>query len=85
MNLMLEGFNFLLLSFLIVSAVTVARTENLLNAIVLFAAYSLVMAIVWLMLASPDVAITEAAIGAGVTTLLLIAAFGRTGGMRHDT
>ncbi len=85
MNLVQEGFNFLLLTFLIVSAVTVARTENLLNAIVLFTAYSLVMAIVWLMLASPDVAITEAAIGAGVTTLLLVAAFGRTGGMRNDS
>jgi uncharacterized MnhB-related membrane protein len=36
------------------------------------------MALLWQQLASPDVAITEAAIGSGVTTLLLFAAISRT-------
>ncbi len=68
----------LLLSFLIVCAVAVARTRDLLSAIIIYAAYSLIMAVIWLQLEAPDIAITEAAIGAGVTTLLLIATISKT-------
>jgi len=69
---------YLLLLFLVVCAVAVARTRDLLAAVIIFAAYSLVMAVLWQLLASPDIAITEAAIGAGVTTLLLLAAISKT-------
>ncbi|MEW5920079.1 MAG: hydrogenase subunit MbhD domain-containing protein [Bacillota bacterium] len=75
---MITVLDFLLLLFLIVCAVAVARIRDLLSAVVIFAAYSLVMAIIWQMLGSPDVAITEAALGAGVTTFLFIAAISRT-------
>jgi uncharacterized MnhB-related membrane protein len=33
-------------------------------------AYSLVMSVIWILLESPDLAITEAAVGAGVTSVL---------------
>lgn len=75
---MTDVLKYLLLSFLVVCAVAVARTRDLLAAVIIFAAYSLVMAILWQLLASPDIAITEAAIGAGVTTLLLLAAISKT-------
>lgn len=70
--------DFFLLSFLIVCAVAVARIRDLLSAVVIFAAYSLVMAIIWQMLGAPDIAITEAALGAGVTTFLFIATISKT-------
>ncbi len=70
--------HFLLLLFLIVCAIFVGRTMDLISAVIVFSAYSLTMALLWQQLASPDVAITEAAIGAGVTTLLLFAAISRT-------
>jgi len=70
--------DFLLLSFLIVCALAVARIRDLLSAVVIFAAYSLVMAILWQMLGAPDVAITEAALGAGVTSFLFIATISKT-------
>jgi uncharacterized MnhB-related membrane protein len=73
-----ELLKYLLLLFLVVCAVAVARTRDLLAAVIIFAAYSLVMAILWQLLASPDIAITEAAIGAGVTTLLLLASISKT-------
>ncbi|MDQ7793750.1 MAG: DUF4040 domain-containing protein [bacterium] len=66
------------LVFLVVCALVVARTRDLLAATVVFAAYSLVMALVWQQLQSPDVAITEAALGAGITSLLFLLAIGRT-------
>jgi uncharacterized MnhB-related membrane protein len=73
-----ELLQYLLLSFLVVCAIAVARIRDLLAAVIIFAAYSLVMAILWQLLASPDIAITEAALGAGVTTLLLLAAISKT-------
>ncbi|HOB35574.1 MAG: DUF4040 domain-containing protein [Firmicutes bacterium] len=79
---MLQALNALLLLFLIVCAVVVARTRDLLSAAVIFAAYSLVMAIIWQQLKAPDLAITEAAIGAGVTTVLLLVVISKTG--RHE-
>ena len=60
----------LLLIVLILCAISVALTKKLLTSLIIFMAYSLVMSIVWLILESPDLAITEAAVGAGVTSIL---------------
>ena len=43
---------------------------DLLVSVVIYMAFSLVMSIIWLILESPDLAITEAAVGAGVTSIL---------------
>jgi uncharacterized MnhB-related membrane protein len=48
------------------------------SAIIIFSAYSLFMSVVWLLLKSPDVALTEAAIGAGVTSILFFAVISKT-------
>ena len=61
---------YILLAFLVVCAVSVSFSKNLLNSILIFMSYSLVMSIIWILLESPDLAITEAAVGAGVTSLL---------------
>ncbi len=63
----------ILFVFLIVCAITASVTKNTLSAIVIFGAYSLVMSIIWITMESPDLAITEAAVGAGVTTVLFYA------------
>ena len=63
-------FKYILLFFLVVCAVAVSFSKNLLNSIIIFMSYSLVMSIIWILLESPDLAITEAAVGAGVTSLL---------------
>ena len=66
----MNTFATVLLLILVVCAVAVSFTKNLLNAVVIFSAYSFVMAIIWFILESPDLAITEAAVGAGVTSIL---------------
>ncbi len=63
-------FMYILFGFLIVCAISVSLSKNLLNSILIFMSYSLVMSIVWILLESPDLAITEAAVGAGVTSVL---------------
>ena len=45
-------------------------TKNLFMAVIVFMGYSSIMAIVWLFLEAPDLAITEAAVGAGVDTVI---------------
>lgn len=60
----------MLLVFLIVCSVAVSFTKNLFNAMLIYMSFSLVMSIVWVILESPDLAITEAAVGAGITSVL---------------
>lgn len=63
-------FVFVLLSFLIVCALASCLTKSFLTSIVIYMSYSLVMSMIWIVLESPDLAITEAAVGAGVTSVL---------------
>ena len=63
-------FEMILLLSLIVCSVSVAFTKDLLTSIVIFMSYSLIMCVIWVLLQSPDLAITEAAVGAGVTRIL---------------
>lgn len=86
----MQFLNIILLIFIIVCALSVAFTRNLLTAIVIFMSQSLAMCLIWVLLQSPDLAITEAAVGAGIDTLLLfvtlkkIHAIDQTkGGERH--
>ena len=63
-------FECILLLSLIVCAISVAFTRDLLTSIIIFMSYSLIMCVIWMILQSPDLAITEAAVGAGVTSIL---------------
>lgn len=60
----------ILLIFLVICAIAVTFSKDLLKSVLIFMTYSLVMSIIWILLESPDLAITEAAVGAGVTTIL---------------
>lgn len=71
--------NVVLLLFLVVTAVAVAVVRDLLVAIVLLGIFSLLMATMYLVMGAPDVAITEAAVGAGISTILLLCAITLTG------
>lgn len=66
----MKFFEVLLLLCLIVCALAVNFTKDLLTSIIIFMSYSLIMAVIWILLQSPDLAITEAAVGAGVTSIL---------------
>ncbi len=70
--------DFILLFLLVVCAVAAIWMKDLLSAMIILAAYSLIMAAVWTRLNAVDVAFTEAAVGAGITAVLMIAALSRT-------
>ena len=67
---MIKIFETMLLFGLVICAIAVSFSKKLLNSILIFMSYSLMMSIIWILLESPDLAITEAAVGAGVTSLL---------------
>ena len=73
-----------LLSMLIVCALAVALTRNLLTSLIVYMAYSLIMSVIWLVLESPDLAITEAAVGAGITSLLFFITLKKIHAIRGD-
>lgn len=64
------AFKWILLIFLLVCAVAVSFSKNLLNTLLIYMSFSLIMSVIWILLESPDLAITEAAVGAGVTSIL---------------
>ncbi len=68
----------LLLTLLVLCALAAVEMTDLLSAGIVLSAYSLLMAVIWTELNAVDVAFTEASVGAGITTVLLIAAISRT-------
>lgn len=75
---MSDLFDAVMLALLIATAVTVARARDLLVAVVVYSMYGLTLSLVWQHRGAPDVAMAEAAVGAGVTTVLFLIAIVRT-------
>ena len=67
----------ILFLFLLICAITASLAKDTLVSIILFSVYSLAMAVIWIIMESPDLAITEAAVGAGVTGILFFATLKR--------
>jgi len=60
------------LTFSVFAALAATFLRDVLNAIIAFAAFSFGIAVAWILLAAPDVALTEAAVGAGITTVFFL-------------
>lgn len=77
----MEIFKIILLVFLIVCAVSVSFIKSPLISVIVFMSYSLIMSVIWFLLESPDLAITEAAVGAGVSSILFFVTLRKIGGL----
>ena len=75
---MITIFGIFLLSLLVITALAIVQTRNLFVAVMLAAIFSLLMAANFFILDAADVALTEAAVGAGVTTVILLSALALT-------
>ena len=69
----LELFNTFILLLLVVSALAALRARDLLTASVVFGVYSFLMCLLWAEMGAVDVAFTEASVGAGISTVVMIA------------
>ncbi len=68
-----------LISLLAVTAFSLTRVRNLLASVMLFGIFSLTAAALFVVLDAVDVALTEAAVGAGISTVLMLAAIAVVG------
>ncbi len=75
---MIAAFDFVLLLFVIICAIAAISVRDLLSAVVILGAYSFFMCLLWAEMGAVDVAFTEASVGAGIGTVLFIAAVFRT-------
>ena len=66
----MEVFRIILLVFLVICSIAASLTKYTLISVIIFMSYSVVMSVIWALLKAPDLAITEAAVGAGVTSVL---------------
>jgi energy-converting hydrogenase B subunit D len=73
-------FDILLVGTLIWLAIRALAEVRLFKSVVLFIAFGLLVALAWTRLAAPDIALAEAAIGAGITGALLLDAAGHMRG-----
>lgn len=67
-----------LLIFLFVLCLIAIELKDLLYAVIVLAGASITLAVVFFMLQAPDIAITQAAVGAGVSTVLFVITISRT-------
>ncbi|SNR63564.1 DUF4040 domain-containing protein [Halorubrum vacuolatum] len=69
-----------LVAFVVIGALVLPITRDLVGAIVTFAVLTLGTAVIWVLLAAPDVALIEAAVGAGVISVLFVLTVVKTTG-----
>ena len=62
----------------IVFALLAVRSKDLLSSVIFLAVVSMSLALIFLVLKAPDIAITEAAINAGLATLIYVIAIKKT-------
>ena len=75
---MILQLDFIILLLVIASGIGAVMVKDLLGAAILFGAYSFLMCLLWSIMGAVDVAFTEASVGAGVSTVVFIAAVFRT-------
>lgn len=80
-----SAFDLLLTMALLWSAVRALTTQDLFRAVVLFIVFGLLMALAWARLGAPDVALAEAAIGAGLSGALLLDTIGHLRAMNKGS
>ena len=76
---MVEAVNIVLLGLLAITAVAAIRLHDLFAVVMMFGVYSLLAATVFVVLDAVDVAFTEAAVGMGISTILMLATLGLVG------
>ena len=81
---MIWQLDIILLLFVVICAIAAINIKDLLSAVIILGAYSFFMCLLWTEMGAVDVAFTEASVGAGVGTVLFIAAVNKTARRSKD-
>jgi energy-converting hydrogenase B subunit D len=71
------GFDGVLAMLLLFLGVAILIVPDLFKAVILFIVFGLLLSLAWVRLQAPDIALAEAAIGAGLTGVLFLNALGQ--------
>ena len=77
--MLIESVNIFLLALLAVTAIAAVRLRDLFAVAMMFGIYSLLAAVMFVLLDAVDVAFTEAAVGVGISTVLMLGTIGLVG------
>ena len=77
--MLIESVNIILLAMLAVTAIAAVRLRDLFAVAMMFGIYSLLAAVMFVLLDAVDVAFTEAAVGVGISTVLMLGTIGLVG------
>lgn len=81
---MIWTIEMIVLGMVVVTATAAITVKDLLGAAILFGAYSFMMCLLWAIMGAVDVAFTEASVGAGISTVLFVAAVFQTSRRTKD-
>lgn len=81
---MIWQVDLIILLLIVACAIAIVQTKNLFTATILFGGYSFLMCVLWTAMGAVDVAFTEAAVGAGVSTAVFVAAIYQTSRRSKD-
>ncbi len=81
---MVVELDMVILTLVMICAVGAIWVKDLLGAAILFGAYSFMLCLLWAIMGAVDVAFTEASVGAGVSTVFMVAAVFRTSRRTKD-
>ncbi len=70
---MILAFDIVILVFLVIAAIISLSVKDLLSASMIYGIYGFLICLLWAEMGAVDVAFTEASVGAGITTVLLVA------------
>ncbi len=72
-----------LLGLLLICGIAACVSRNLMVSLIIFMAYSVIMSIIWALLRAPDLAVTEAAVGAGISSVLMFVTLKKLRDINH--
>ena len=81
---MIWQLDLILLIFIVICAIAAINIKDLMSAVIILGAYSFFMCLLWAEMGAVDVAFTEASVGAGIGTVLFIAAINKTSRRSKD-
>lgn len=81
---MIWEFDLIIMTFLVITAVAALQVKDLMGAAILLGIYSFMMCLLWTLMGAVDVAFTEATVGAGVSTVFIIATIYHTSRKTSD-
>jgi energy-converting hydrogenase B subunit D len=67
------AFDIVILVFLVIAAIISLSVKDLLSASMIYGIYGFLICLLWAEMGAVDVAFTEASVGAGISTVLLVA------------